>query len=125
MAANKTIRLGPVALTTTLTTNIWNPPTLTGGVGTGTTNTNAYYIIKHIRITNVTSSAATYTLAVGATGVTPSVSNSFMGFGKSVPANQSEDWYGILTLDVADFLVGGAGTGSALTIEAEAEIGIR
>ncbi len=26
MAANKTIRLGPTALTTTTTTNIWNPP---------------------------------------------------------------------------------------------------
>jgi hypothetical protein len=125
MAANKTIRLGPVALTNTLTTNIWNPPTLTGGVGSGTTNVNTYYIIKHIRIVNTTSSAATYTLAVGTTGVTPSVSNAFMGFAKSVPANQSEDWYGILTLDVADFLVGGSGTASALTIEAEAEIGIR
>ena len=31
MAANKNIRIGPVALTTTLTTNILNPQTLTGG----------------------------------------------------------------------------------------------
>jgi hypothetical protein len=30
----------------------------------------------------------------------------------------------MLRMDVADFLVGGAGTATALTIEAEAEIGI-
>jgi hypothetical protein len=49
----------------------------------------------------------------------------FMGLGNSVPANSYVDWYGALTLDVADFLVGGASAGTSLTLQAEGEIGIR
>ena len=61
MAANKNIRIGPVALTTTLTTNILNPQTLTGGVSAGgTSNTQTYILIRHIRIANKTASAATF-----------------------------------------------------------------
>ena len=124
MASNKALRVGPVALTNTLTTNILNCgiTSLTGPVGY--TQTQPYIILRHIRITNVTASAATFTLAIGTTGVTPAVANSFMGFGTSVPANSWVDWYGQLRLDAADFLVGGAGTGSALTFEAEGEIGL-
>ncbi len=124
MAANKAIRFGPIALTTTLTTNILNPPTLTGGVNTGTTNTNSYYLLTHIRIVNKTASAATFSLYIGATGANAAGSE-FMGTAQSVPANSFVDWYGRLTLDVADFLVGGAGTATALTIQGEGEIGIR
>jgi hypothetical protein len=69
MAANKNIRIGPVALTTTLTTNILNPQTLTGGVSAGgTSNTATYILIRHIRIANKTASAATFSLWIGATG---------------------------------------------------------
>ena len=69
MAANKNIRIGPVALTTTLTTNILNPQTLTGGVSAGgTSNTQTYILIRHIRIANKTASAATFSLWIGATG---------------------------------------------------------
>jgi hypothetical protein len=68
MASNKTIRLGPVALTSTLTTNIVNPPTITGGTGLAGTNTATYLIIKHIRIVNKTAGAVTYSFYVGATG---------------------------------------------------------
>ena len=39
MAANKIIRMGPVAMSNTLTTNVVNPPTLTGGTGLAGTNT--------------------------------------------------------------------------------------
>ncbi len=124
MAANKAIRFGPIALTTTLTTNILNPPTLTGGVNTGTTNTNSYYLLTHIRIVNKTASAATFSLYIGATGANAAGSE-FMGTAQSVPANSFVDWYGRLPLDVADFLVGGAGTATALTIQGEGEIGIR
>lgn len=121
---NKPVRFGPVALTTTLTTNILNPGTTTGGVGMPGTSTNLYFIIKHIRIVNKTGSAATFSLWIGATGAN-AAGTEFMGTGKSVAANSHEDWYGVLTLDVADFLVGGAGTGTALTFEAEGEIGVR
>ena len=70
MAANKNIRIGPVALTTTLTTNILNPQTLTGGVSAGgTSNTQTYILIRHIRIANKTASAATFFAVDCATGV--------------------------------------------------------
>lgn len=123
MAANKNIRIGPVALTTTLTTNILNPQTLTGGVTTGTSNTATYIILRHIRISNKTSSAATFSLWIGATGAN-TAGTEFMGTAQSIPANSYVDWYGALRLDTADFLVGGAGTATALTLEGEGEIGI-
>jgi hypothetical protein len=41
-----------------------------------------------------------------------------------VAANSSYDWYGLLRIDVADFLVGGSGTASALSVSGEGEIGV-
>jgi hypothetical protein len=124
MAANKIVRFGPVVLSNTLTTNILNPGTTTGGVGMPASSTNTYFVLRHVRITNVTATPATFTMCIGATGATASSSNSFMGFGTSVPANSYVDWYGMVRLDTADFLVGGAGTATALTFEAEGELGI-
>lgn len=124
MAANKLVRVGPVALTTTLTTNILNPSVVSGGVSAGgTTNTATYLVLRHIRIVNKTASAATFTLYIGATGGNVA-GTEFMGTGQSVPANSFVDWYGAIRLDSADFLVGGAGTLTALTLEAEGEIGV-
>lgn len=124
MAANKTIRVGPVALTTTLTTNILNPPTLTGGVSAGgSSNVATYIILRHIRISNKTASAATFSLFLGATSGNVA-GTEFMGTAQSVPANSYVEWFGMLRLDTADFLVGGAGTATALTLEAEGEIGV-
>jgi|SRR5580692_5218258 hypothetical protein len=124
MAANKVVRFGPVALTTTLTTNILNPPTLTGGVGVPGTTTNTYLILRHIRIVNKTASPATYSLYIGATGGNVA-GTEFMGLGSSVPANSAVDWYGYASMDIADFLVGGSGTVTALVLQGEGEIGIR
>jgi hypothetical protein len=123
MASNKIVRFGPVALTTTLTTNILNPPTLTGGTGLQGTNTNTYLLLRHIRIINKTGSAATYSLWIGATGANLA-GTEFMGNATSVAANSRDDWYGQVRIDVADFLVGGSGTTTALTIEGEGEIGV-
>jgi hypothetical protein len=124
MAANKNIRIGPVALTTTLTTNILNPQTLTGGVSAGgTTNAATYLLLRHIRIANKTASTATFSLWIGATGGN-AAGTEFMGTAQSVPANSYVDWFGGLRLDAADFLVGGSGTATALTFEAEGEIGV-
>lgn len=111
-----------MALTTTLTTNIFNfnVTSLAGPVGY--TMTQAYVIIRHIRIVNKTGSAATFSLWLGATGGNVA-GTEVIGQGTSIPANSNFDWYGLLRMDVADFLVGGAGTATALTIEAEAEIG--
>ncbi len=117
---NKPVVLGPVALTTTLTTNIWNPPTTTGGVGCGTPNT--YVILKMTTITNKTGSAATFSLWRGATGA--NTAGTEIRTAVSVPANSSYTIYEPIRLDPADFLVGGAGTATALTIYASAEFGI-
>jgi hypothetical protein len=121
MAANKTFRFGPLALTTTLTTNLLNPPTTTGGVNGG--SSAQYIILRHIRIVNKTGTAATFTLYIGATGGN-AAGTEFMGVAKVVPANDYIDWYGAIRLDSADFLVGGAGTTLALTIQGEGEIGV-
>lgn len=118
---NKTFRLGPVALTTTLTTNILNPPAASGGVNGG--SSAQYIILKHIRITNKTGSAATFSLWLGATGAN-TAGTEVIGQGQTVAANSSYDWYGLLRLDAADFLVGGAGTTTALSISGEGEIGV-
>lgn len=135
MAQNKVIRFGPTALTTTTTTNILNPPTLTGGTGLSGTNTNTYIIIRHLRVVNKTNAAASFALWLGATGANAAGTEVIAGgaatagalnagTGVSVAANSYFDFYGMLRLDPADFLVGGAGTATALTLEAEGEIGI-
>lgn len=110
-----------VALTTTMTTNILNPPTGAGGVGP--TATNQYIIMKHIRISNKTGSAATFSLWIGATGAN-AAGTEFMGTAYSVAANSYNDWYGNVRLDTADFLVGGAGTTTALTIQIDYELAV-
>ncbi len=121
MASNKIFRFGPVALTTTLTTNILNPPTATGGVGAG--SSAQYIVLRHVRIVNKTGSAATFSLWLGATGAN-AAGTEVIGQALSVPANGAYDWYGQMRLDSADFLVGGAGTATALTIQGEGEIGV-
>lgn len=123
MAANKIIRMGPVALSNTTTTNIVNPPTITGGTGLAGTNTATYLILRHIRIVNKTAGAVTFSLYIGATGGNVA-GTEFMGLGNSIPANSYVDWYGMLRLDTADFLVGGASAATSLTFEAEGEIGV-
>jgi hypothetical protein len=121
MASNKTFRFGPIALTTTLTTNLLNPPTATGGVNGG--SSSQYIILNHIVISNKTGAAATFSLYIGATA-TNAAGTEFMGTGRSVPANDVVEYYGKIRLDAADFLVGGSNTTTALTIEGEGEIGV-
>src|ERR1700731_2405838 len=122
MASNKLWSCGPGALTNTLTTNIlnFNITSLAGPVGT--TLTQPYYIIRHIRISNKTASAATFSLWLGATGGNVAGTR-VVGTGLSVAANQAYDWYGMMRMDVAQFLVGGSGTASALTFQCEGELG--
>jgi hypothetical protein len=123
MAANKIIRFGPVIMSATLTTNILNPNVTSLSGPVGFTLTQPYLIVRHIRITNKTGSAATFSLWLGASAGNVA-GTEVIGQALSVPANSAYDWYGSLRLDSADFLVGGAGTGSALTIEGEGEVGI-
>ncbi len=121
MAQNRILRVGPVALTTSLTTNILNPAA--AGAGTGYTPTASFIILRHIRISNKTATAATFSLWVGATGG-DAAGTEFIGTAVSVPANSYIDWYGQARLDAADFLVGGSGTTLSLTLTAEGEVGL-
>lgn len=120
MASNKAFRFGPVALGTSVA-NILNPPTTTGGVGAGTPNT--FILLRHIRVVNRTTSAAVFSMYLGATGASAS-GTEVVGSGTSVAANSSVDWYGALRVDAADFLTGNSGTASALVVTGEGEIGI-
>lgn len=121
MASNKKFNFGPVALTNTLTTNILNPATATGGVNGGSAAN--YILINHICIVNKTASAATFSLWKGATG-SNTAGTEVVGIGQSVAANSSFNWYGIMRFDAADFLVGGSGTSTALSITGEGEVGV-
>jgi hypothetical protein len=121
MASNKAFRFGPVALSATLTTNILNPPTATGGTNGG--SSAQYIILRHIRIVNKTAGAVTFSLYLGATGAN-AAGTEIIGTALSIAANSAYDWYGLLRLDSADFLVGGASAGTSLTIQGEGEIGV-
>jgi hypothetical protein len=118
---NRPFRFGPIALTATLTTNLLNPPTLTGGTNGG--SGNCYILLLHLRIVNKTAGAVTFSLYIGATGAN-AAGTEFMGIGRSVAANAYEDWYGRLYLSTTDFLVGGASALTSLTIQGEGELGI-
>lgn len=121
MAANKIFRFGPIALTNTLTTNILNPATATGGVNGGSSAN--YIVLKHIRIVNKTAGTITFSLWLGATGAN-AAGTEVIGIGTSIAANSYVDYYGLLRLDAADFLVGGASANTSLTITGEGEIGV-
>src|SRR5260221_6027172 len=117
----KAFRSGPIALTNTLTTNLLNPPTATGGVNAGSSGN--YIIIRRINIVNKTSGAVTFSLWLGATGANVA-GTEIVGQGQSIPANSYFPWSGYLRLDVADFIVGGASANTSLSIEFEGEIGV-
>lgn len=121
MAQNRILRIGPVALSNTLTTNILNPAA--AGSGTGYTPTASYIVLRHIRIVNKTAGAVTCSFWLGATGAN-AAGTEVLGTGLSIPANSAYDWYGMLRLDAADFLVGGASAATSLTFEAEGEVGL-
>lgn len=121
MAQNKVFRFGPIALTTTLTTNLLNPATTTGGTNAG--SSSQYIVLKHVRLVNKTASAVTGSFWLGATGAN-AAGTEVIGQGLSVAANSYVDWYGLLRLDAADFLVGGASSNTALSIDGEGEIGV-
>jgi hypothetical protein len=119
----KTEIFGPVALTTTLTTNII-APAAAGASAVGYTATASYIILRHIRVVNKTGGAATFSLWKGATGAN-AAGTEVVGQALSVPANSFVDWYGLMRLEGTNgFLVGGASANTTLTLEAEGEVGL-
>lgn len=115
--ADKPFRFGPVAMSSTLTTNILKGPVqAAAGVGVGAQDIRM--IIRHIRIVNKTAGAVTFSLWLGATGGNAAGSE-VIGQALSVAANSAYDWYGMMPMDAADYLVGGASAATSLSIEGE------
>ena len=123
MGQNKAFRFGPVAMSSTLTTNILNPNVTSVAGPVGFTMTQPYIVLKHVRIVNKTAGAVTFSLWLGATGGN-AAGTEVVGQALSVAANAAFDWYGQLRLDAADFLVGGASAATSLSIQGEGEIGV-
>lgn len=74
-----------------------------------------YTVIKHIHLVNVTSSAVTYTLYIGATG--GSSGGTEIAKAISIPANSKDDlFFQGLKMISTDFLSGLASAGSSITI---------
>ena len=123
MAQNKIINIQPIALSTTLTTNLLNCAlgSLSGPVGMSLSQ--PYLLLKAIFIVNRTGSAATVSLWKGATGAN-TAGTEFLASGLSIPANSVYPIYPQnARLDSGDFLVGGSNTASALTLNISAEVG--
>jgi hypothetical protein len=120
--ADKFFRFGPVALTTTLTTNVLKGP-VQAAAGVGIAAQDLYMVLRHIRISNKTAAAATFSFWLGATGGN-TAGTEVIGTGFSVAAYSAFDWYGYMRMDAADYLVGGAGTATALTIEGEGTLAV-
>lgn len=105
MAGTLKRTFGPLALTTTLTTNVYNN---TSGL--------IFDAIKQIQVANKTGAAATFSLWLGATGGNAAGTELFTGV--SIPANTTVTYYFSpgLKMTSTDFLVGGSNTTTALTI---------
>ena len=125
MSQNKVFKIGPVAMSATLTTNILNGAvtSLAGPVGLVITQPVIY--VKRIHVTSKSASAATFSLWIGATGGNAAGTEFFSA--QNVAANSSFDWTSGpgLQLLSTDFLVGGCVTGAGLlVIEMEVEAGL-
>jgi hypothetical protein len=109
MAGTVKRTFGPLALTNTTTTNVYNQGSAL-----------IYDVIKHINIVNKTAGAVTFSLWLGATGGN-AAGTEVIGSGLSIAAGGSFNWYGNLKMLSTDFLVGGASANTSLTITGEGE----
>ena len=101
---------GPLALTNTLTTNVYQ-----GGGGSAL----IYDVVKHIHIINKTGSQHSVSLFLGATGANAAGTEIYSA--TPIAANSALDYYCNLKMASTDFLVGGADANTALTILIEGE----
>jgi hypothetical protein len=105
--ADKIVRtFGPLAMSATTTTNVYN-----------NTSSLIYDVITHIHVANKAASAVTFSLWLGATGANAAGTELFSA--QNVGANSTFDYYGRLKMTSTDFLVGGASAGTSLTIYGE------
>lgn len=101
--------LAPVAYLGNSAANIYTPAAAT-----------IYSVIRHIHLCNVTTSAATVTLYIGATGGSAGGTELFKLL--SIPANSTYDYYTTRKMLSTDFLTGLCPTGATnVTIEVEGD----
>jgi hypothetical protein len=121
MASNTLRRIcGPVALSSTYTTNILNVGTYTGGTGVVAGAVSPYLVVRHIHVTNK-ATTATFRLYLGLTAA--NTAGTELIYDQSIPTGTSWDWYGAFVMVNADFLVGGASAATTLTLTAFGEVG--
>ena len=100
--------VGPVALSSTYTTNVFNA-----------SSALIYSVIRHIHVTNKTGAAVSFRLYIGATGANAAGTELF--YDQPVQGFASFDYYGALYMASTDFLVGGASAATSLTITIEGD----
>lgn len=108
MAGTMKRLMDPTTLTTTYTTTLHHP-------SSSLVNEN----IRHIHVANRTNSTVTFRLYLGASGANTAGTEVF--FNKTVAAYDVYDWYGLLPVTTADYLVGGASSANSLTMTISGE----
>lgn len=103
-----TKRIGPLELTGSYTTNIYNQGSAL-----------IYDEIRKIHVANITSSAKTFRLFLGATGANVQGTEQF--YDQEVPPNDFFEYHCKLKLMSTEFLVGGASAVDSLVITIETE----
>ncbi len=99
---------GPLALTNTYATDIHNQPSAL-----------IYSVLKKIKVTNKTGAPVTFRLFLGAT--TGVAAGTELEYDKSVPANDSREFYYNTKFLSTQFITGGASAATSLTILIETE----
>lgn len=118
----KLLNIPPIALTTSLGTNLLNCAVTSLAGPVGFTMPAPWLRVSKMQFVNTTGAPITVSLFKGATGVHTAGTEVF-GSGLSIPANSAYSDYGDMRLDAADFLTGGASaTGVTLRIEAEVDL---
>ena len=120
MAQNRTLNIPPIEVPTAAA-NILNCAVTSLAGPVGLTLTQPYLLVKHIRVTNRTAGALTFTLWKGATGASAN-GTEWLFQGITVPANSYVDAYVSQRLDAADFITGLA-SGAGLVITFDGEVG--
>jgi|SRR5579872_1468715 len=100
-------------------TNMYTPPTATGGVPTGQVIAIAG-VIKRMTVTNHSAAPVTLNLYQGASGASAAGTEWEYG-GQSIPANSSQEYVGPHFVPNGDYITAIAGTNGAITIVLDVE----
>lgn len=108
----------------TSVSNLFEPPTTTGGVNASEPTMTLKAVVRHLRVINTTNAPINVNLYIGATAGS-SAGTEFAWSDTQVPADAANnnflDWYGEMPMVNGDFLTGNA-SATGLTINVEYEI---